>query len=46
MRNVYEQSALLFMPSQWQEAFGRVAVAAGVNSIPAVASRVGGFPKP
>jgi D-inositol-3-phosphate glycosyltransferase len=33
------------MPSQVQEAFGRVIVEAGHRGIPAVASRIGGIPE-
>jgi glycosyltransferase involved in cell wall biosynthesis len=45
VRDLYERTGLLFMPSQWQEAFGRVILEAGINGIPAVASRVGGIPE-
>lgn len=43
--SVYADTALLFMPSQWEEAFGRVAVEAALNGIPQVASRIGGLPE-
>ncbi len=45
MRRIYRQTALLMMPSQWDEAFGRVVLEAQVNGIPVVASRVGGVPE-
>jgi glycosyltransferase involved in cell wall biosynthesis len=38
MRNVYEETRLLLVPSVWEEAFGRVAVEAMLNSIPVAAS--------
>ncbi len=43
--SVYAETALLLMPSQWEEAFGRVAVEAALNGIPQVASRIGGLPE-
>lgn len=45
MANVYARTAVLFVPSQWEEAFGRVVVEAAANGIPAVASRIGGLPE-
>jgi glycosyltransferase involved in cell wall biosynthesis len=44
MRKVYEVSDILLVPSQYNETFGRVIVEAQVNSIPVVASKVGGIP--
>ena len=43
MRSVYAETALLLVPSQWEEAFGRVVLEAQVNAIPVVASRIGGL---
>jgi hypothetical protein len=43
--SVYAQTALLLIPSQVEEAFGRVAIEAGANGIPQVASRIGGLPE-
>jgi glycosyltransferase involved in cell wall biosynthesis len=45
MREVYQRTSILLMPSQWEEAFGRVIVEAALNGIPAVASRIGGIPE-
>ena len=36
---------MLLAPSQIEEAFGRVIIEAGLNGIPAVASRIGGIPE-
>jgi glycosyltransferase involved in cell wall biosynthesis len=43
--DIYRSTALLLVPSQWPEAFGRVIVEASVNGIPVIASRVGGIPE-
>jgi len=45
LRDVYASTAVLLMPSQVEEAFGRVIVEAGFSGIPAVASRIGGIPE-
>nr|WP_247600679.1 glycosyltransferase [Cellulomonas hominis] len=45
MAAVYGVTALLLAPSQWAEAFGRVAVEAAANGIPVVASTSGGLPE-
>ncbi|WP_213815808.1 glycosyltransferase family 4 protein [Glaciihabitans sp. dw_435] len=45
MAAVYAETAVLFVPSQWEEAFGRVVIEAAANGIPAVASRIGGLPE-
>jgi glycosyltransferase involved in cell wall biosynthesis len=43
--DVFRSSALLLMPSQVEEAFGRVVVEAGHSGVPAVASCIGGIPE-
>jgi glycosyltransferase involved in cell wall biosynthesis len=43
IKSVYARTAVLLVPSQWQEAFGRVALEAQVNGIPVVARNVGGL---
>jgi glycosyltransferase involved in cell wall biosynthesis len=43
--DVFRSSALVLVPSQVQEAFGRVIVEAGHSGVPAVASRIGGIPE-
>ena len=43
MRTVYSRTALLIVPSQWEEAFGRVALEAQVSGIPVVARDIGGL---
>ncbi len=40
---IYKRVRLLLMPSQWEEAFGRVAMEAMINGIPVVGSNVGGL---
>jgi len=45
MRTVYSQTDMLLVPSQWDEAFGRVITEAQINGIPVLASRVGGIPE-
>ncbi|HXE56441.1 MAG TPA: glycosyltransferase [Gemmatimonadales bacterium] len=42
MRSIYGKTSLLFAPSQWDEAFGRVLLEAQSSGIPVVASDVGG----
>jgi len=44
MRRVYAQTDILFVPSQWEEAFGRVILEAHINGIPVVAAHTGGIP--
>jgi len=39
----YEQMSILLIPSQWEEAFGRVAIEAMVNGIPVIASNIAGL---
>lgn len=45
MRMIYGQTRLLVMPSQWQEAWGRVATEAQFSGIPVVGSQRGGIPE-
>lgn len=45
MKAVYSQAKVVLMPSQWEEAWGRVASEAQFNGIPVLASSVGGLPE-
>lgn len=45
MRAVYARTRVLLVPSQVEEAFGRVALEAALNGIPVVASAIGGLPE-
>lgn len=45
MRNVYARTRLLLAPSQWEEAWGRVATEAQFSGIPVLASDRGGLPE-
>jgi glycosyltransferase involved in cell wall biosynthesis len=45
MKEVYGCTAVLVVPSRWEEAFGRVIVEAAANGIPVLASRIGGIPE-
>jgi len=42
-KKLYEQIKILLIPSQWEEAFGRVAIEAMANGIPVIASDVAGL---
>ncbi len=45
MRPVYARAKVLLAPSQWEEAWGRVATEAHVNGIPVLGSDRGGLPQ-
>lgn len=45
IESVFAQAKILLVPSQWEEAFGRVAVEAQLRGIPVLASHVGGLPE-
>ncbi len=45
MRRLYKRARLLLAPSQWEEAWGRVATEAHINGIPVLASDRGGLPE-
>ena len=45
MRTVYRHTKLLFVPSQWPEAWGRVVSEAQLSGIPVLASLTGGLPE-
>lgn len=45
MAAIYAQARLVLVPSQWEEAFGRVVAEAQVSGIPALASAIGGLPE-
>lgn len=45
MRPLYARARVLLAPSQWEEAWGRVATEAHVNGIPVLASDRGGLPE-
>jgi glycosyltransferase involved in cell wall biosynthesis len=45
MRSVYARARVVIVPSQWQEAWGRVVTEAQVSGIPVLASDVGGLPE-
>ncbi len=45
MRQIYGRARLVLVPSQWEEAYGRVATEAQLSAIPVIASRIGGLPE-
>lgn len=45
MKNIYQQTSVIVMPSIWEEAFGRIPIEAGINGIPIIASKRGGIPE-
>jgi len=45
MKDIYRDTRILLVPSQWEEAFGRVAAEAHFSGIPVVASNRGGLPE-
>ncbi|AKH43791.1 glycosyltransferase involved in cell wall biosynthesis [Altererythrobacter atlanticus] len=45
MREIYGQAKILLAPSQWDEAWGRVATEAHFSGIPVLASDAGGLPE-
>jgi glycosyltransferase involved in cell wall biosynthesis len=45
MKEVYESAKVVLIPSVWEEPFGRIAVKAGINGIPSIASDSGGLPE-
>lgn len=42
-KELYKKIKILLIPSQWEEAFGRVAIEAMVNGIPVIASDIAGL---
>ncbi len=45
MRTIYANARALLVPSQWEEAWGRVVTEAQLSGIPVIASRIGGLPE-
>lgn len=45
MRSIYSKTRILLAPSQWEEAWGRVASEAHVSAIPVIGSNRGGLPE-
>ena len=43
MKNVYNKTKILLIPSVWEEGFGRVSIEAELNGIPVIASDIGGL---
>lgn len=44
-RNIYREASILLAPSQWEEAWGRIATEAQISGIPVLASNRGGLPE-
>ena len=45
MRDIYRRTRVLLVPSQWEEAWGRVVTEAQISGIPVLASNRGGLPE-
>jgi glycosyltransferase involved in cell wall biosynthesis len=45
MRTIYAQTRIVLAPSQWQEAYGRIATEGHFSGIPTLASNIGGLPE-
>jgi len=45
MRNIYKRARIVLAPSQWQEAWGRIATEAQISGIPILGSNRGGLPE-
>lgn len=45
MRGIFARTRILLAPSQWEEAWGRVATEAQFSGIPVLASDIGGLPE-
>lgn len=45
MKEIYRMARILLAPSQWQEAYGRVAAEAQISGIPVIGSSQGGLPE-
>jgi glycosyltransferase involved in cell wall biosynthesis len=43
MRKIYRQTRILLVPSQWEEAWGRIVTESQFSGIPVVASNIGGL---
>lgn len=45
LRPIFSRTAVLLVPTRWEEPFGRVVLEAQVNGIPVIATRSGGLPE-
>lgn len=43
IKDIYQETKIVLMPSKWEEPFGRVPVEAGINGIPTIAPARGGL---